>query len=217
MTRGAIKAAVERSLSNDITVICDSLNYIKGFRYELFCLARACGTPIICLWLNTSSELCREWNEERGEGGFPPNLLEEITFRFEPPNPKNRWDSPLFILPSPTHPIPFDEIYSALYEKSGPKPNLATEPQMISDTNFVFELEQTTQQVINTLMENAGMAIAGDTIPIPKAKKKFLVKGPINLGELRRMRKQYFTVAQLRPPPVSDIADSFVDYLNTTL
>ncbi|XP_049731148.1 protein KTI12 homolog [Elephas maximus indicus] len=46
--RGALRAAVERRLSRQDVVIVDSLNYIKGFRYELYCLARAARTPL-CL------------------------------------------------------------------------------------------------------------------------------------------------------------------------
>ncbi|XP_053432455.1 protein KTI12 homolog [Nycticebus coucang] len=46
--RGSLRAAVERRLSRQDVVILDSLNYIKGFRYELYCLARAARTPL-CL------------------------------------------------------------------------------------------------------------------------------------------------------------------------
>lgn len=46
--RAALRAAVERRLSRQDVVILDSVNYIKGFRYELYCLARAARTPL-CL------------------------------------------------------------------------------------------------------------------------------------------------------------------------
>ncbi|XP_007535213.1 protein KTI12 homolog [Erinaceus europaeus] len=46
--RGALRAGVERRLSRHDVVILDSLNYIKGFRYELYCLARAARTTL-CL------------------------------------------------------------------------------------------------------------------------------------------------------------------------
>lgn len=46
MTRGALKAAIERALSRDALVIADSMNYIKGFRYELFCIAKSQTTPL---------------------------------------------------------------------------------------------------------------------------------------------------------------------------
>ena len=38
--RGALIAAVERALSPKVILILDSLNYIKGFRYQLFCAAK---------------------------------------------------------------------------------------------------------------------------------------------------------------------------------
>lgn len=48
--RGALRAAVERRLSRHCVVILDSLNYIKGFRYELYCLARAARTPLCVVY-----------------------------------------------------------------------------------------------------------------------------------------------------------------------
>lgn len=38
--RGFLRSNVEKSLNDQTVVILDSLNYIKGFRYELFVLAR---------------------------------------------------------------------------------------------------------------------------------------------------------------------------------
>lgn len=38
--RSDFKAAVGRMLSLERVVICDGMNFIKGFRYEIFCLAR---------------------------------------------------------------------------------------------------------------------------------------------------------------------------------
>lgn len=38
-------SAVKRLLGPDDIVIADGLNYIKGFRYQLFCEAKALQTP----------------------------------------------------------------------------------------------------------------------------------------------------------------------------
>jgi protein KTI12 len=43
--RGTFYSAVQRLLSKDDIVIADGLNYIKGFRYQLFCEAKALSTP----------------------------------------------------------------------------------------------------------------------------------------------------------------------------
>ena len=55
--RGAIMAAVERLLSRDAFVIVDWLNYIKGFRYQLFCVAKSCSTQH-CLVRYARSNVC---------------------------------------------------------------------------------------------------------------------------------------------------------------
>ncbi|CAN1152825.1 Protein KTI12 homolog [Linum perenne] len=41
--RGVLRSEVDRSVSKDSIIIVDSLNSIKGYRYELWCLARATG------------------------------------------------------------------------------------------------------------------------------------------------------------------------------
>jgi protein KTI12 len=40
-TRSALKAVVTNKLTGACCVIVDSLNYIKGYRYELYCSARS--------------------------------------------------------------------------------------------------------------------------------------------------------------------------------
>ena len=44
MVRGAIKGAVERELGTKVFVLVDTLNFVKGFRYELHCIARTVRT-----------------------------------------------------------------------------------------------------------------------------------------------------------------------------
>lgn len=52
MTRGSLKGATDRNLSKDTVVISDSLNYIKGYRYELYCIARAAGTRLLVVCIS---------------------------------------------------------------------------------------------------------------------------------------------------------------------
>lgn len=85
--RGALRAAVERRLSRQDVVILDSLNYIKGFRYELYCLARAARTPLCLVYCVRPGSLNRgprvdtednrnlnvsvSWQPRAEEGGRP--------------------------------------------------------------------------------------------------------------------------------------------------
>ena len=43
--RATFYSAIQRILSKDDIVIADGMNYIKGFRYQLFCEAKALATP----------------------------------------------------------------------------------------------------------------------------------------------------------------------------
>lgn len=38
--RGALYASIQRSMGPDTILIVDGLNYIKGFRYQMYCAAR---------------------------------------------------------------------------------------------------------------------------------------------------------------------------------
>lgn len=72
-TRGYIRSSVEKALAPDVTVIVDSMNYIKGFRYELYCLARSAKTTNCLLYVNTPHDVCKQLNASR-EGGYGEEL-----------------------------------------------------------------------------------------------------------------------------------------------
>jgi protein KTI12 len=44
VARGALMSAIDRALTRKRTVIFDSHNNIKGYRYQLYCIARAVGS-----------------------------------------------------------------------------------------------------------------------------------------------------------------------------
>lgn len=65
--RGVLRSEVDRSVSKDNIIIVDSLNSIKGYRYELWCLARAAGVRYCVLFCDVEENDCRKWNENRRE------------------------------------------------------------------------------------------------------------------------------------------------------
>ncbi len=46
-------------------VIADGLNYIKGYRYQLWCEAKAAGTRCCVVHVAAQEDECKQWNEER--------------------------------------------------------------------------------------------------------------------------------------------------------
>lgn len=69
--RGLFLSEVQRNISHQTIVICDSLNYIKGYRYELFCRARDCRTPICVIHIDTPKETAAKWNKVWNEEMYP--------------------------------------------------------------------------------------------------------------------------------------------------
>ncbi|KAJ3102557.1 hypothetical protein HDU97_000426 [Phlyctochytrium planicorne] len=98
--RGALISGVERHLRRDQVVILDSMNYIKGFRYQLHCISKAARTTHCIYYCMASPETCRNYNSSRAsdptQDSYPTDLLESLLTRLEEPNPSNRWDYPLF-------------------------------------------------------------------------------------------------------------------------
>jgi len=104
--------------SDDKTlIILDSLNYIKGYRYELYCISKAVGESHGVIWIMGSSddncrrasispsdELAKERNRERKKNqskscdGYyeDDETMDALALRFEPPDEKNRWEKPLY-------------------------------------------------------------------------------------------------------------------------
>ena len=76
-------------------MILDSLNYIKGYRYEIYCISRTQRTPHCVVWIQSDDVTAVQWNESRDDA-YTDYILVELRRRFEAPNVKNRWDCPLF-------------------------------------------------------------------------------------------------------------------------
>ena len=128
-TRGLLKATVERAVHRDgPVVLLDANNGIKGYRYELWCIARQAGTRFCVVHCETPVEEARMRNAARRDrgggvgggdeataaatknetssstsadaewGGYDAAIFDDLVFRFERPDGKNRWDAPLFVL-----------------------------------------------------------------------------------------------------------------------
>jgi len=53
--------------------------------------------------------------------------LNGLVMRFEAPDSRNRWDSPVFTVHA-SESIPCDDIHQVLYHRQPPPPNLSTLP-----------------------------------------------------------------------------------------
>ncbi|XP_075998378.1 protein KTI12 homolog [Genypterus blacodes] len=216
--RGALKAAVERKVNKDDIVILDSLNYIKGYRYELYCLIKHTQTPHCLVYCLTSGEESTVWNSSRDvTEKYTQDILDALVLRFEAPDSRNRWDSPLFtILKEDT--LPLEAISDAIFKRKAPAPNQSTQSQPLSSTNFLYELDKITQDVLMAIFNAQKTSVPGDLIPVPGTSEKIQLTRSVNMAELRKLRRQFISYTKMHPTEnTGQISNMFVQYLNKSL
>ncbi|XP_028441469.1 protein KTI12 homolog [Perca flavescens] len=216
--RASLKAEVERKLNKDDIVILDSLNYIKGYRYELFCLIKHAQTPHCLVYCLTSDEVSSTWNTNREAAEqYTQEIFDALVLRFEAPDSRNRWDSPLFtILKDDT--LPYEAISDALFKRKAPPPNQSTQSQPLSSASFLYELDKITQDVLLAIFNAQKTSVPGDLIPVPGATEKIELTRSINMAELRKLRRQFISYTKMHPTENSGhISNMFVQYLNKSL
>lgn len=145
IVRAYLKSDAIRLMNKEDVVILDAGNYIKGYRYELYCASKAARTTQCTIYCALSSSEAWEFNQQRQHPDEIENSTDEhdsnlnnssvpytreifdlLIQRYEEPIANNRWDAPLFTILVNKQP-PFEEIFSSLYEKQPPPPNLSTQ------------------------------------------------------------------------------------------
>lgn len=240
--RGVLRSEVDRSLSKDNIIIVDSLNSIKGYRYELWCLARSAGIRYCVLYCDMEDSNCREWNQERrekGEAAYDDKIFEDLVRRFERPDNRNRWDSPLFELWPAKEGIEKSsaaivDAVSYLTKKVDSKtrdvkilqPTIATQSVQFSGANTRYEMDRATQEVIAAVVEaqSQGIGAPVNGVSIGQGLPLLNISRSVGLPELRRLRRTFIKLTGQSslsgPPPPSDAESAkrmFVDYLNREL
>jgi protein KTI12 len=112
--RGALKSAFDRAVASAVhdekeqnkkktLIILDSTNYIKGYRYELYCICKAATSSYCVVWCLNDISTVKEWNSLRrkalpdpSSGYYSDDILDALILRYEPPDDRNRWDQPLY-------------------------------------------------------------------------------------------------------------------------
>lgn len=213
--RGSLKSEVDRNLTKETVVILDSLNYIKGFRYELFCITKYARTPHCLLHTDLSSETATKWNIARSDDQkYSNEILEQLIMRFEPPDSRNRWDSPLFTIQFDDR-LPGKEICDVLFHSKPPKPNMSTQNPPLRETDYLYEVDKKTQQIVSAILASQKTLLFGDSVSVPGTTEKYIITQNLSLSQLRRFRQQFLTYVKTgTTTKVDDIPKTFLLFLN---
>lgn len=170
--RGFLRSNVEKNLNDSTVVILDSLNYIKGFRYELFVLARnAKSTHAVVSYLFALDSFVR---------CFATQVLNKLwitihatkiilmscfllTFQKEWNSrilkvrlnllPIDRWDSPLFVV-SEDQETPFEDIcQTLLFDKKKSRDPVSTKQDMAKTGNYLHDLDKALQSILDQIIK----------------------------------------------------------------
>lgn len=218
-SRGNQMSVVKRDLSRSNIVILDSLSYIKGFRYQLFCEAKGVVTPHCVIHVVSSLEKSIEWNQK--DQSWDDELIKQLAMRYEEPNQDLKWDSPLFTIISddPSETLPLDEIWDALVLKRPPPPNAATLVKATSGNDFLQELDKQTLVIINRIIQHQQIISQGGDVLIDQEKKLAISMPlePVSTAQLQRIRRTYISLNRMRTIDIDRITPMFVEYLNSAL
>ncbi|EJU01920.1 chromatin associated protein KTI12 [Dacryopinax primogenitus] len=230
--RAAYLTAINRRLSKDTLLILDGMNYIKGYRYQIYCAAREAGVRVCTVFVACTPEQAKEWHDARpAEERYDPATLDNLITRYEEPSSMVRWDSPLFTVAGDDEDVPGDAIWQAIMSGVKRPPNRATETAAKPPTDILHTLEQTTTSLVS-LIRSAQQSLPspdfGGAVNLPLSPVlKFTLALPnrnVTTAELQRLKRQFITAHKKAMSQSvvgraemdwseGKIAEKFVDYL----
>ncbi|KAF2294637.1 hypothetical protein GH714_014019 [Hevea brasiliensis] len=186
--RGVLRSEVDRSVSKDNIIILDSLNSIKGYRYELWCLARAAGIRYCVLFCDVEETQCQKWNEQRrekGEAAYDNAIFEDLK-------------SSAAILDAISYLT--KKVDSKSRDVKILQPTIATQNTRFSEANSLYELDRATQEVINVIVEAQSQAIGGPVngVLLGRDLPTLTISRSVGLPELRRLRRTFIKLTVKR-------------------
>lgn len=141
IVRSDLKSDVIRHLNRDDVVIFDAGNYIKGYRYEVYCATKSARVSQCTVFCAINDQQMRSFNQQRRSRSrdedvaivannsaepYTEDTLQALKMRFEEPQGNNRWDAPLFTLFPESTPN-LEAMHKCLYEQGPPPPNQSTQ------------------------------------------------------------------------------------------
>ena len=220
MTLGALRSSVERRLSKSTVLIFDSLNMIKGYRYEIWALARQIGTRCCVVSIETGAETCKAWNAARDfEERYETAVMDDLVGRLERPDSIRRWESPLFsVYPERESreemtrvceavaayciasnsagkgPLERAKLSAVTGQAAGDlKQSIATSQNTLAPVNLLHDVDKEVQVTIKQVLDAqtlAGGAPAGIVSFAPDMPVLNLTR-PISTVELRRWKRMF--------------------------
>ncbi|KAG9122992.1 hypothetical protein FRC07_000388 [Ceratobasidium sp. 392] len=199
--RSALLSAIVRDLSKSTILIIDSANYIKGFRYQIYCAAREVGVRVCTMYVVATPDMCREWHQARQEQDrYKDATFENLLQRYEEPNSMVRWDAPLFTVPWSDDSAPGEDIWKAITSGDVRPANQAVAAIAKPPSDALQTLDQTTAAIVGAIMSaQSSLGATGGVLPLTLTSQSeplsridiTLPARHVSLPELSRHKRQF--------------------------
>ena len=143
------------------------------------------------------------------------NRLRSMASRFEAPIGKNRWDKPLFIV-KPDEETPLKEIEEQVENKIV-KPHISNVPEVQKESNFMFQIDQISQDIINAIVKAQNEGISSTNIKLPHSSINLQLDRKLPMPTLRRYRSSFLKIVELSPPKSNEIGNAFINFIREQL
>ncbi|RWS13409.1 protein KTI12-like isoform X1 [Dinothrombium tinctorium] len=204
---------VEAIVVSDNDLIANDANRVyERYRYELYCMSKESGNTHCVIECAVPKDEAWTRNERNGQS-YSRKIFDELIDRYEAPDSRNRWDSPLFVV-TPEHQLNFADVFEALFNRKAPPANQSTQSQPLSETNFLYQLNEETKSIVNHILKAQEMGAVKD-IAIPKTSLKLTAERVFTSVELNKYRRQFITYTKQHPTKDKQLIPTlFVQYLN---
>lgn len=151
----------------------------------------------------------RQYNKDLQDDSekYDDETLSALLMRYEAPDDKNRWDSPLIAIQT-NDPTPLEDIQNAVLNKKAPKSNKSTLYIPLSSNTYLFELDKITQTVIQEILSKQESTLSMLSCDTSK----------LTLPQLTRLKRQYMNLVKLNPTTSIDSANlrtTFIQFINS--
>ena len=140
--------------------------------------------------------------------------MKDLYSRMEEPIQSNRWDCPLYQMYEGDE-VPFNDLDISLFEGKKAKDPISTKPDLVFDSNYLFNLDAACQKIVQQILQQQDEAGPGaDTLlKISDEESVFLTK-KFTPVQLKKIKMEFVKISKSHPPKdEGETKRNFVEYL----
>lgn len=220
--RSELRGAAERGLGEHEVVIVDSMNYVRGYRYELWCAARAHGAACSLIHVGDGDSIACIRRDTIREDSYGRELVRALVGRFEMPRLTREWDAPLKRNATAADTV---ALTLCILDAKPLVHNSATRMPIKPGSDVLGALDAATRaaeaELLGYIRESGGDGGGvGRRILLTHSTRPVILARAVRVSEIRSMRRALLNLARHQPPndlSREAVVNEYVDYVNAQL